>query len=128
MCHSSCARLLTSTSTTRTAGSCRCAPSQAASTSTSSWVFIMGSSTIEFGHRGARCGVDAQPEDVRPVVVTNRIHVAASCRDGPQVEVCDQGGGEPHVDTLGVQVEPGQRHVVLTADQAADPGPAGVHH
>ena len=53
MCHSSCARRLTSTSTTRTAGSCRCASSQAASTSTSDRVFIMGSPTIERGHRGA---------------------------------------------------------------------------
>src|SRR5947209_2147069 len=81
MCHSSCARLLTSTSTTRTAGSCRCASSHAASTRTlptgSLLVFIVGSSAIELGDRGARGGVDGQAEDVGTVVVADRVELLA---------------------------------------------------
>src|SRR6185312_11878633 len=203
MCHSSCARLLTSTSTTRTAGSCRCASSQAVSTSTSDWVFIMGSSTIEFGHRGAGRGVDDQAEDVAAAVVANRIELlaadpgpgrvdlgvehaflagqrarqyvpfgadddgvaagqpvaavavqavaagqvrgqvggadaggdaddvgAALPGDVPQGRHPDlgvvPGGRQVDVDALGVQGGPGQGHVVLPADQPAEPAESGV--
>src|ERR1700745_1328353 len=107
MCHSSCARLLTSTSTTRTAGSCRCASSQAASTSTSDWVFIMGSSTIEFGHRGAGRGVDDQAEDVAAAVVADRIELLAA----------DPGPG---------RVDFGVAHALLAGHAAPQEGSLGA--
>ncbi len=39
-----------------------------------------------------------------------------------------QRGGDPQVHPLRIHVEPGQRHVVLPADQPADPAERRVHH